>query len=254
VRERTIKTAGAYARQEVDILNYLGRLEPENDEEQLERDFVNYTLPFQMMRELQIKSDENLIDAATTVNLWTKTIQDKEDEVTKILKDLKSIKSDLNFTILSKGFHDLKVEKHKEKNKALLFMCFSGLAIILIPLFKIIFKFELNFTSESISITVYSLVIISVLLYYFRIAYQRYISINAQLVQIGVRIALLSFIEDYVEFVKQKDDGDGKSRKLEKFEAQIFAGIQPLTENVPNTFDGLEQVAKAIGEFRKNLN
>jgi len=63
-------------------------------------------------------------------------------------------------------------------------------------------------------------------------------NIIAQMMQLELRMALCQFIHNHA------DD-------YEKFENIIFSPLVSSDDKIPTTFDGMEQLAKLVSEFRK---
>jgi hypothetical protein len=55
-------------------------------------------------------------------------------------------------------------------------------------------------------------------------------------------MALCQFIQNYAEYSKEIKTKDKSA--LEKFENLIFSGIVSDEQNLPSTFDGIEQLSK----------
>lgn len=92
-----------------------------------------------------------------------------------------------------------------------------------------------------------TLSIVAILIYYFRIVFHSYKSVQSQILQLELRRTLIQFIQSYTEYsteikVKDKD-------ALAKFESIIFSGIVSNNEKLPSTYDGLDQIMKLL----KNL-
>lgn len=85
-----------------------------------------------------------------------------------------------------------------------------------------------------------------ILIFYFRIILGQFNAVNAQLLQLKMRLSICQFIESYVDF-----KGDSGQQNLEKFESLIFSNLMPSAEQVPSTFDGLEHLGKAIASLKK---
>jgi hypothetical protein len=88
-----------------------------------------------------------------------------------------------------------------------------------------------------------------ILIYYFRVALQNHNSIKAQLSQIELRKTLCQFIQSYSDYSTKIKKEDPES--LSKFESIIFSSIITNGDNIPSTFDGLEQVVKLISDLKK---
>ncbi|CQH62921.1 TPA: hypothetical protein PXQ51_001417 [Yersinia enterocolitica] len=199
----------------------------------------------------KIKSVEQLINEKD--NEWKSYLDEKKLDVDKLEKSLASYKNAFNFVGLYDGFKELSDEKTKEKTKALILV--SLLAFVaLFPLGYESYHLSSNKTSY-VSLTDYlSLIpmfsITVILIYYFKIALQNYNSIKAQLAQIELRKTLCRFIQDYGDYSVKMKKQDPES--LSKFENIIFSSIITNGDNIPATFDGLEQIAKIIGNLKSS--
>ena len=127
--------------------------------------------------------------------------------------------------------------------------------LILAPLaIEIIFLVKGNFDSNTIGLShfIMLLPLISIeviLIYFFRIILINHKSVKAQIMQIELRQTMCQFIQNYTEFssdIKKED-----SQALDKFENLIFSGILSDSENLPSTFDGMEQISSLIKSFKK---
>ncbi|MGA6580795.1 hypothetical protein ACPEHY_22985, partial [Providencia sp. NPDC089923] len=170
--------------------------------------------------------------------------QSKLDELKKYLSDL-SI--DYNFAGLTKAYSNIYISKNKERWASLAVLIF--LAILSFSPLSIKVITETNNKISDVNIVHYlgfsALTIIS--LYFFRVALHNYNSIKAELTQIKLRMNLCMFVDNYSDFSKSKDNREA----LDKFENIIFSNIQPNENNIPSTFDGLEQLASLIDSLTK---
>lgn len=87
-----------------------------------------------------------------------------------------------------------------------------------------------------------------ILLFYFKVVLVHYNSAGAQLLQLQTRLAVCQFIEDFIKFKKETNVNE-----LDKFEALIFSNLMPSADQIPPTFDGLEQLGKILGEFKPKV-
>lgn len=178
-----------------------------------------------------------------------------KSEINIIQQSLNEQKSEYNFVGLSKGFTNLKEQKIKEL-KTQNWAYYSLMVIIIIALtakffWSISYLRSDNFDNLAFIVTTASTVlIILIILYFFRISLMNIKSIKSQILQIDLRLTLCQFIHSY-------DTGTESLRKehmkgsLDKFESIIFAPIVATEENIPTTFDGLEQLTAMIGLFNK---
>ena len=155
---------------------------------------------------------------------------------------------------LFKGFNDLSATKNIELKWALGFLI--ALAILAIApvgaeLYLLAFKSE-TIKNNYLDLLKYAilptLTLQIVLVYFFRVALLNYKSIKAQLLQLELRKTLCQFIQSYSIYAKEMKATDNSS--LEKFENLIFSGIIANEENLPSTFDGLEQLGKIIQSLK----
>lgn len=88
------------------------------------------------------------------------------------------------------------------------------------------------------------------LFYFTRVGLQHVRSVQSQMMQLELRMALCQFIHNYA------DDSEKLHKKnsagFEKFENIIFSPLVSSDDKIPTTFDGMEQLAKLVSEFRKN--
>ncbi|MGC4062247.1 MAG: hypothetical protein QM749_15930 [Aquabacterium sp.] len=130
-----------------------------------------------------------------------------------------------------------------------------GGMILLAVLMLCLLKFELSdlrlkISSPSTNLTVLlaastPIAAIELLfIYFFRVILSNYHSIRKQMLQIELRKSLCEFIQSYADYAKGIKEKDKTA--LEKFENLIFSGIVMDDQNLPSTFDGLEQIAKLI--------
>ena len=115
-----------------------------------------------------------------------------------------------------------------------------------------LFLFYTSLIKNNINVMLYSVVpmitLQIILVYFFRVALSNFKSINAQLLQIELRKTLCQFIQSYATYAKEMKESDKTS--LEKFENLIFSGLITNEENLPSTFDGLEQIGKIIQSIK----
>lgn len=166
---------------------------------------------------------------------------------------LNDVKSTYNFVGLSKGFDNIETSKRNGRGWLLFFLILMGVITIVVPCLAIWINLEfapkIKWTGsldDALKIAPLILPIEVICIYYFRIMLKNYMSMSAQIVQLELRQALCSFIQNYVEF-KQKLDGDVS---IDKFEEMIFSGITMEPGQIPQTFDGLEKLAGALNALK----
>ncbi|OOH86552.1 hypothetical protein BMT54_10370 [Pasteurellaceae bacterium 15-036681] len=180
-------------------------------------------------------------------------LQEKEITVKKLAEVLKEQENAFNFVGLSKGFETLLKTKKTAKSWAFFLLLSIGMFLCIAPIAYIqtimnstieiindpyVWKLAIPFTGLEI-----------ILLYFFRVVLSHYNSIQTQIMQLELRQSLCQFIQSYADYAKEIKEKDGSS--LEKFENLIFSSILSNSDKVPSTFDGLEQLANFIKEFKK---
>lgn len=182
---------------------------------------------------------------------WDVEIKEKELKVENLKSALIKYENAFNFVGLYDGFKELGDEKVKEKKRAFWLVCALALAV-LFPLIYEVSHLSLNKENYTSWMDYFSVIpvfsITIILIYYFKISLQNYNSIKSQLSQIELRKTLCRFIQNYGDYSvgMKKQDPDS----LAKFENIIFSSIVTNGDNVPATFDGLEQIAKIIGNLK----
>ncbi|HHH2219306.1 TPA: hypothetical protein ACPY4Y_000818 [Yersinia enterocolitica] len=184
---------------------------------------------------------------------WDIEIKEKELKVENLKSALNKYENAFNFVGLHNGFKELSDEKIKEKKRAFWLVCILALAVLL-PLIYEVRHLSLNKESYTSWVDYFSVIpvfsITIILIYYFKISLQNYNSVKAQLAQIELRKTLCRFIQNYGDYSvgMKKQDPDS----LAKFENIIFSNIVTNGDSVPATFDGLEQIAKIIGNLKNS--
>ncbi|MEN8256352.1 MAG: hypothetical protein ABFS09_00650 [Thermodesulfobacteriota bacterium] len=228
-----------------------------SDNEKSQIIYALYTMPVSIAKRIMhheniesIKSFNKIVSEADSKKAqWEKDLKDKEQEVKEISDKLEKYKNAFNFVGLYDGFNQLSEEKKKEKFWLFLSLLFVSF-LVLSPLVSEVLYIILN--QDTISkykdILIYAalpLVTVEIILiYFFRIILFNYKSVKALLVQIELRKTLCQFIQNYSEYSKKIKSED--SSALEKFENLIFSGLITNEENLPSTFDGVEQLTKLI--------
>ena len=204
---------------------------------------------------------KTLEEAKTHKEQWDKELESKNSqleaqkaEVEKLRDNLREQEHGFNFVGLDKGFSNL--SKQKTKEAFWLFCSLFVMGIILtLPLIASIFPSILMFlgintildsTNWITFLPIMSMEVI--LIYFFRIILINHRSVKAQIIQIELRKTLCQFIQSYVKYSSKIQEKDKAT--LEKFEKLIFSGILSNPENIPSTFDGMEQISKLLKESR----
>lgn len=189
-----------------------------------------------------------------TKNSWDKELTEREERALNLKQSFDTYKDAFNFVGLSDGFSKLAEQKQKEIKSVLLWLRIVSI-LILLPLVLEVSYVLLNIdkgaelTRGMMLVALPTASLIVVLVYYFRVLLSNYKSLQSQLLQIDLRMTLCRFIHNYAEYagdMKKQDQGS-----LDKFESIIFSGIASNAENIPSTFDGVEQLSKLIKSVKQ---
>lgn len=230
-----------------------------HSKEQLE--FAIREMPIAIFKNItKSEAIENLKDfnqlqrkAVELKNTWDQELENKEKKVLAIKDSLDKYEKAFNFVGLHQGFDELSTAKTKEKNrtKHLLFtLAIFALCPVIFELYLINKHLtNLEEVREGLIFSIiptFSLVAISI--YYFRVLLVNYKSLKSQILQIELRKTLCRFIQNYADYSTEIKKKDGSS--LEKFENVIFSGIVSSEENLPSTYDGIEQIGNLIKSIK----
>ncbi|MGP5792121.1 hypothetical protein ACTXP0_03590, partial [Psychrobacter celer] len=196
-----------------------------------------------------LKSNEDFIEEKITANNLLK------QDIEEIKKSLEEQKTEYNFVGLSNGFSklretkesELKTEKETYRN-----LMFTIIAIIFI---KTIGSLIYLWTNDPINlifiaITVATIFFLFILLYFFRISLVNIKSIKSQILQIDLRLTLCQFIHNYETDTTKLRSKDMKE-SFDRFESVIFAPIVATEDQMPSTFDGIEQLTGLLSSFNR---
>jgi ABC-type sugar transport system permease subunit len=197
-------------------------------------------------------SERYKIDAEKKQEEWESYIKNKQSEINNLRVSLESYQNAFNFVGLYDGFKSLSDQKNKEKKWSLVFVVCIGVAVFAPLMWEALNSLSSGRKFSTIYDILYLLPVFSItfiLIYYFRVALQNHNSIKAQLSQIELRKTLCQFIQSYSDYSTKIKKEDPES--LSKFESIIFSSIITNGDNIPSTFDGLEQVVKLISDLKK---
>lgn len=185
---------------------------------------------------------------AVVKELDTKLEGSKKD-VGALHDALKSYEDAFNFVGLHKGFNDIARSKRRSSYLSVFIMVLLACMMVAPFLWKI--WHVLNDVPSNVFNTELFVAFLGydlLLLYFFRVVFQGYKSVKGQLVQLDLRKAVCQFIQSYADYaVKIKGSNPAL---LEKFESLVFSGIVANEENIPSTFDGVEQLVKLFEKVR----
>ena len=151
---------------------------------------------------------------------------------------VKKLKSSLDFTIFSKAFTDLINDLKWPIRVAVLWLFSIGATLVAIPLWSFSTEYVKQIKTNEDLVRILPIVAIEILLiFFFRVELGIFNSLKAQKLQLKMRRAILQFVESYADF--RKDKG-----VIEKVESMIFGNLMPTPEQIPPTFEILDQATK----------
>lgn len=223
--------------------------------------YNKYALPSELIKDL-LRSDDGKAILAFHQNIAQfdkikaesiKEIAIYSEKAEKLANTLKDYEQAFNFVGLHDGFKNLHENKNKEKNLSFWGMIAIFSAMLLILLLEVISaqsrpSTEPVIISHILLITMPLVAIEILLIYLFRVVLANYQSIKKQLLQIELRMTLCQFIQSYTDYANKMKAADKAS--LEKFENLIFSGIVMDDQQLPSTFDGIEQISKMVSALK----
>lgn len=208
--------------------------------------------------------DDKVLKTVQQLQINDKFIADRllisnslKNNIDEIEKRLSNQRKEYNFVGLSQGFSTLREQKLRELRNQNIIYYLLMIVIILIIIGKL--YWSLGYLKSSsidepifIVTTISTVLFVFILLYFFRISLTNIKSIKSQILQIDLRLTLCQFIHNYD--ANTKDLREGMKESFERFESVIFAPIVATEEQIPSTFDGLEQLTGMINLVNKNKN
>lgn len=193
-----------------------------------------------------LKSNEDFIAKKLNSNELLK------QDIEEIQKSLEEQKSEYNFVGLSNGFRTLREQKKKELNsQGYIYYGLMTVIVLLIALKSVWSAYYLSSNSFEnpifIIVTISTILFLFILLYFFKISLVNVRSIKSQILQIDLRLTLCQFIHNYDSDTKGLREGMKES--FERFESVIFAPIVATEDQMPATFDGIEQITNLLGSI-----
>ncbi len=196
----------------------------------------------------KLHEHQDLIEEENRKNILLKK------DIIEIQETLNNQKSEYNFVGLSNGFRTLREQKKKELNsQGYIYYGLMAVIVVLIVLKSVWSAYYLSSNSFEnpifIIVTISTILFLFILLYFFKISLVNVRSIKSQILQIDLRLTLCQFIHNYDSDTKGLREGMKES--FERFESVIFAPIVATEDQMPSTFDGIEQLTGMIGLFNK---
>ena len=211
--------------------------------------FKNYVNEDTLKAVRELKENENFIKAQISANNSLKS------DIETIRSELAEQKSEFNFIGLSNGFKSLKEQKIKELNGERRVYWILMLSIIGLIIYKL--YWTVNYLNEPnpnlqllIVVSISFVLMLLVVIYFFRISLVNIKSIRSQILQIDLRLTLCQFIHNYQNDTSGFRNAEIKD-SLDKFEAVIFSPIVATDDKIPTTFEGIEQLSGLIGLINK---
>lgn len=218
------------------------------------KNFVNFDEKHNDVNTLMTKIDNKSEDVDKKISDFQTVLEEKEQTVNNLKETLDKQEIAFNFVGLYKGFNKLAKLKQKEATNTFYFLIVLAFSLVAFPLSAMISIYNSDDISQTPIISTHLLNLLPlisleiILLYFFRVVLHNYKSIKAQVLQVELRQTLCQFIQNYADYSKniKKDD----PAVLEKFENLIFSGIISDSENLPTTFDGMDQITKLLTSLK----
>jgi hypothetical protein len=178
-----------------------------------------------------------------------KALGEREVRVKALSGALKNLETGYNFVGLHKGFSDMRRGKRFQKFFNVILLVLLGVAAVAPFAFKLYQYLALGKADEvSVSVAFSFLGAEILVLYFFRVLLHNFRMIQAQLIQIDLRMTLCQFIQSYADYSKELRGTHPEL--LVRFEQIVFSGIVNAESSLPTTFDGLDQIAGLLDKIR----
>lgn len=189
---------------------------------------------------------------SNTIKQWNSTVDSKLVHINSLKSELKNLSSSYNFANISHGFQNILSGKKNSLHLNTFLLVFFAVILVTPPLISIFTESNSVDTAYRRTpefyevLTKYApfLALDFFVLYFCRIVLSSRKEITTQIVQLELRKSLCQFIESYSE--KSKELKQDTPELLDKFESLIFSGLTTEPNNLPTTFDGMEQVSNFI--------
>ncbi|WP_039917615.1 hypothetical protein [Cellvibrio mixtus] len=203
----------------------------------------------------EVNDRDNVLKEVGTLSSY---LESKTQLVEALDKKISELRTEYNFVGLYKGFEDLFKRKAAAKKDSLKFVYMLSGFLILVPFLIVlsalviqVFYF-LNTENYLTLLKFIGLPLISIeifLLYCFRLKYAEVKSIDAQLLQLELRMSLCQFVESYSTFAAEihKDNPN----LLSSFESIVFSPIVANESDIPPLIDGANQLVELVSKVRK---
>ena len=170
-----------------------------------------------------------------------------KEEASRIAKILEEQKMTGSFVELEKGFSLMLDRVTNAKKWTFGWLLAISAIIIAIPTVRIFYPMAIS--DASIWEKLVPLIGVElILIYFFRVTLKHYYSLQTQIMQLDFRYSLCQFIGAYSEYSRKIKEANGNA--LDKFESLIFSNLLSESDNIPSTFDGLDNLASLINNMR----
>jgi hypothetical protein len=211
----------------------------------------------QAVKSTDVTKVEDFINTRDTtlnkIDAWNNDYQNKLTQVQALQDKLEKHQTAFNFVGLYDGFSQLESQKKVDLKRCEKEYDWLRVGVFSIPVFELIWIL-LNYNilekewSHIVLLGLPTVSIIILLLYFIRVALHEIKSIKSQIMQIELRMTLCQFIQNYADTSKELKKNNEEA--FEKFESLIFSSIVSSDENIPTTFDGMEQLASLVKLFQ----
>jgi hypothetical protein len=192
---------------------------------------------------------------AAVVTAWDEKLSMWSNRASELESKLEKLVGDLNFVGLASAFKNLIDSKTIEKRWQVSMMLVLGTILTIIPSGPLIVAHIFNVPNlwswANVPYYLPFLVLELLFLYFFRIFVNNFYSVKAQLLQLQLRYNICAFIQGYAEFSDKHKKGNDE-KLFERFEALVFSGISADIKNIPNHYDGIEQLGKLIKDIKNS--
>lgn len=234
-------------------------------------DFGDRDLEYGILKEFflskDIKNLDDLINKQSAISTtlhkvesqisnYDEILESKKNEVLALEARLEKSKKTYDFVLLNKGFKELYDQKKEELENVKSTYSFVALTMFFIPFAELgaligaFFYFNGKLPTGMWFTSIPFITLILITLYLLKITLQDKRSIQSQMMQLELRMALCQFIHNYAEDSEKLHEKNKAG--FQKFENIIFSPLVSSDDKIPTTFDGMEQLAKFVSEFRKS--
>jgi len=176
-------------------------------------------------------------------------LEKSQNKVSELAATLEKYTTAFNFVGLYDAFRGLREQKRIEARNGRIWLAILGAFMVMpfgLKFYAVIYPglgWGLD-TAAYVSFVGFELI----LTYFFRVGLHGYRTVQAQLIQIDLRMALCQFVQEYANYAK--DMQKTSPGTLDKFDQLIFSGIVNDERAIPSTFDGVDHLANLISKVK----